>query len=642
MKKNKKSSPNDRRRYARLDHLIPVEFQFCDLNQKGGSKWYQAFSQDIGQGGLRLTVNHLSDAEILFLQDKTVLLSLLVHIPVGEKEIRATAHAVWLQELKKEPFRQVAIGISYESILPKDRNRLLKYVYFRKLIKTMAVVFTIFLGIAVVSIGFRDVRLRFENEKLLKNLSSNFQHADNLERSRDSLMLQMGGFEFLLSQSDRKIERLEGQLALVRADDQESALRLKEALALLKKNQERFKTDLSKLKEEKKLVDNNVMVQRKEMSLLENKILDKLYQWLTVHQNRLTGLISSYEGAAAVEDWAFTYDQALAVIAFVHAGDFSAATKILDFYLNAQKIENGAVANAYYASNGEIAECVAHAGPNIWLGLAMAHYMDKTKDMRYLSFTEGLARWLFSFQDADGGLKGGPAISWYSTEHNLDAYAFYKMLVKLTGDQSYERRAGQTLSWLNKNAFSRIGTPLIKRGKGDATIATDTYAWSITAIGPSQLAVQGMDPDDIMEFAINHCSVNVDYVKMDGSKIRIKGFDFAKHEHLARGGVISCEWTAQMILAMEIMAQAHKQAGRQDKALAYSRLAEAYVSDLSKMIITSPSPVGQGDFCLPYASHESADTGHGWRTPEGHRTGSVAATTYAILAMKKINPLRLE
>jgi hypothetical protein len=639
----KKNNPSDRRRYTRLDHLIPVEFQFCDSNQKlGDSKWYHAFSQDIGQGGLRLTVNHLSEAEVLLLNDKTVLLSLLVHIPVGEKEIHATAHAVWFQELKKEPFRQVAIGISYESIHPKDRQRLLQYVYFRRLIKTLAVVFTIFLGVVVVGTGFLDVRLRFENEQLLKNLSSNFQHTDLLEKNRDSLKLQMDSLQFLLSQSDRKIERLQKQLVLVRADDHASTLRLKETLVFLRKNQEAFKTDLSKLKEEKNLADNNVMVQRKEMSLLENKILDKLYHWLSVHQNRLTGLISSYEGAAAVEDWAFTYDQALAVIAFVHARDFSAASKILDFYLSAQKIDNGAVANAYYASNGEIAECVAHAGPNIWLALAMAHYMDKTKDMRYLSFVEGLARWLFSYQDADGGLKGGPTIAWYSTEHNLDAYAFYKMLAKLTQDQSYEQRAQQTLSWLNKNAFSRLGAPLIKRGKGDATIATDTYAWSITAIGPSMLAAQGMNPDEIMEFAINHCSVSVDYTKMDGAKARIKGFDFAKSEHMARGGVISCEWTAQMILAMKIMAQAHQQEGREDKALAYSRLAEAYISDLSKMIITSPSPVGQGDFCLPYASHESADTGHGWRTPEGRKTGSVAATTYAILAMRGINPLRLE
>ena len=58
------------------------------------------------------------------------------------------------------------------------------------------------------------------------------------------------------------------------------------------------------------------------------------------------------------------------------------------------------------------------------------------------------------------------------------------------------------------------------------------------------------------------------------------------------------------------------------------------------MIITSPSPVGQGEFCLPYSSHEFVDTGHGWRTPKGI-DGSVAATAYAIFAIEGFNPLAL-
>ena len=57
------------------------------------------------------------------------------------------------------------------------------------------------------------------------------------------------------------------------------------------------------------------------------------------------------------------------------------------------------------------------------------------------------------------------------------------------------------------------------------------------------------------------------------------------------------------------------------------------------MIISSLSAFGQGNWCLPYASQENIDTGHGWRTPKGDKTGSVAATAYTIFAISEFNPL---
>ena len=59
------------------------------------------------------------------------------------------------------------------------------------------------------------------------------------------------------------------------------------------------------------------------------------------------------------------------------------------------------------------------------------------------------------------------------------------------------------------------------------------------------------------------------------------------------------------------------------------------------MVISSPSKTGQGEGCLPYASDAFADTGHGWRTPKGKRTGSVAGTAYTIFASLEYNPLSL-
>jgi len=77
------------------------------------------------------------------------------------------------------------------------------------------------------------------------------------------------------------------------------------------------------------------------------------------------------------------------------------------------------------------------------------------------------------------------------------------------------------------------------------------------------------------------------------------------------------------------------------KSLIYEEKANEYLLSLNSMVISSLSPSGQGDSCLPYATQENVDTGHGWRTPKGEYTGSVAGTVYAIFAHYGYNPLEL-
>ena len=197
------------------------------------------------------------------------------------------------------------------------------------------------------------------------------------------------------------------------------------------------------------------------------------------------------------------------------------------------------------------------------------------------------------------------------------------------------------IEWLKKNSFNRLECRL-NRGKGDATIATDTFAWSIAAIGPQLLKESGMDPDQIIDFAETNCLVTVDYKIQDGNNAKVTGFDFGKYEHLARGGIISTEWTSQMIVSFSIMADFHKDQSEFNKALYYDKKADFYLSEVEKMIVSSPSRVGQGQGCLPYASQDDVDTGHGWRVAHGTRTGSTAGTAYTIFAKYRYNPLVLK
>jgi len=148
-----------------------------------------------------------------------------------------------------------------------------------------------------------------------------------------------------------------------------------------------------------------------------------------------------------------------------------------------------------------------HCGPNIWLGISVLQYINKAGSKEYLDLAEGIAAAIISLQmqDKDGGLKGGPGISWYSTEHNLDAYAFFDMLYRITGKGQYKEARDRVLNWITLHTYDKMDVP-IKRGKGDSTIATDTYAWSIAAIGPEKLSLLGMDPDKILEFAEENCA----------------------------------------------------------------------------------------------------------------------------------------
>jgi hypothetical protein len=46
--------------------------------------------------------------------------------------------------------------------------------------------------------------------------------------------------------------------------------------------------------------------------------------------------------------------------------------------------------------------------------------------------------------------------------------------------------------------------------------------------------------------------------------------------------------------------------------------------------------------CLPYATQDFVDTGHGWTTPKGNSTGSLSGTTYALFACYNYNPLEIK
>lgn len=680
----KKNPKEERRKYRRLDTILPVEFQILDKGFNPISGWHQGFSQDVSKSGLCLTINDLSKEESLNLEPQSSNLLLQIHSPVSDRCFLAFANVIWIKKIKELPFVQLAVGVNFTKIDSKEISKFINYVRFKKILWHTLQFLVIGILLSLVLLVSKNLKLNAYNASLLEKYSfllhKDFQLREDykvlletkeeidkvLNDNKIEMEILKASMSKIEDAKNKEITELEKKLEDAKktiVESEKDAIRIKDLKKQLEdlknikdKDIDYFQKEILALREKEKMLTDKLretiakeseikagasMIKEEEI-VLGQKLKEQLYNWLRNHQVQKTGLVVSFEGDHNLRDASFVYDQALSIITFTLFGDNNKAKKCLDFFLRrARRLDNDGFYNAYYSNNGDVAEYIAHAGPNLWLGIAILQYTNKTKDYTYIPLARGISGWIKSLQDKEGGIIGGKDISWYSTEHNLDGFAFFNMFYELTKEKEYADTANLILDWLNKYAYGNE-PPLVNRGKGDSTIATDTYAWSIAALGPKLLKELNMDPDEILEFAIENCLVTTDFIDRFGKVISVDGFDFAKQQHVARGGIVSCEWTAQMVLSFEIMSDYYSDKGDLKKATHYRNLALKYLNELNKMVISSLSSFGQGNWCLPYASQENVDTGHGWRTPKGNRTGSVAATAYTIFAISEFNPLRLQ
>jgi len=647
---HKDSRPiQERRHYLRLDTVFPVQFRLESLDGKRFlSGWIQGFTSDVSRGGLCLSVNSLNNDLVRLLQDKQVKLSIEIEMPFLRRPILAKASVAWISKAE-DGLNKYLIGLSYDSINVEQNKKIMRHAWTRKLFIPVGLSIIILLGLAVGVNSFVNFKLIRGNKALVEQLVGVIQESKTakekigfIAKERLSLQEKMQDLEARIQKADKERSVVQRKIQEEEEKVSQKAEELNNLILQLGTEKEALRQSLSAIKLVEDSAAEDLQRLDKKKTVLEKHNFDKMYQWLLLHQNPRTGLTMSFEGDNNLEKWAFIYDQSLIAQVYTYSSDFDRVHKILDFFAKKAERKDGQFYNAYYADDGAPAEYIIHSGPNIWLGIAIVQYTHKTQDRSYLRIAEEVAGAIIKLQNQDpqGGIRGGSGLEWYSTEHNLDAYAFFGMLYKLTTNQVYAQARDKVLNWLVEHTYDRADIP-VARGKGDATIATDTYAWSIAAIGPAKLKEIGMDPDKVLEFAEQNCSTEVSYKRPGGQTVKIKGFDFAPQRHLVRGGVVSSEWTAQMVMSFKIMADYYRKKNMKAKADFYARKADEYLSGLGNMIVSSPSPSGQGEGCLPYATQDYVDTGHGWMTPKGKSTGSVSGTAYTLFAYYNYNPLEL-
>ena len=640
-----KSYLQERRKYIRLNSVFPVEIYLAS-DRVSKPRLVQAFTHDVSLGGLCLSVNDPDDELISTVHDGTSSFDITINMPITHHPIEARVRAAWHDVREGHRHKRLMIGVSYDRISDGDKNRIFKAARRMKWLPRITLFSIVLLAGLLAIISYNNARLKEDNKALIEQF---YRIQDMAEAYKNSLAkvgvkyetakveLEKNGL--LIDNLNKELSRASktGDLELLKAQKQ----KLDESLKIALGDKTLLEEKVRALNESKAKAGRLLDEANQRRKVLQEATVKNMYQWLKTHQNKFTGLVMSFEGDSSVRDWAFTYDQALASQVFLISNDIERAAYVLEFFRKSARKKSGGYLNAYNVMTGYPAEEVAHIGPNIWMGIAAIQYSHKTGDDKYLGLAEDVARWAISLKDKEGGVKGGPGISWYSTEHNLDAYALFNMLYVLTSKEIYKEEKDSTFKWLKENTYSKNSGGM-KRGKGDATIATDTLAWAIAAIGPAALLKEGMDPDGIMKFAEEHCLVTTSFRRPDNSVTRLSGFDFAKEKNMARSGVVSSEWTAQMVISFGIMADFYAKLNDSQKAQEYGWKRDRYLNELDKMVISSPSPSGQGAGCLPYASQPGADTGHGWRTPSGTDTGSVSGTAYTIFAKRGFNPLSLD
>ena len=658
--KNNQPDFKEKRKYIRLDSVFPVEFQIVKpLHGEPLGSWHQGFTNNISKGGICLTINNLSDSAVSSINDPSVRLKLNINVSGLNKPVSALARVAWIKKTKESEPNQYLLGLAYDEIKDSENKKIVAFARAKMILPIVSAALILVLAGFFIANSLYDAKLHRENRALIDNLVATLQKSSNareavikIQNEEKELQERLSRYDSVIRSLNEKLFEAQNSESRINKERQEDTARSQELLTeieslnkeigTIKAEKDAFQNNLNNLNAKEELTQRELVSIEQTKEDLQSASVKNMYKWLKIHQNPRTGLVSSFEGDKDLNDYAFIYDESLCALSYTIFSDYDRAKKVFDFFLKKAKRYHKVFYNAYYASAGEPAEYIVHAGPNLWLGISIAQYTKKTKDKTYLCMAEDIAEWVINLQNEDPqkGLRGGPTVTWYSTEHNLDGYAFLNMMYKLTGKPNYKTASENILNWLNKNAYGRTDIP-IKRGKGDSTIATDTYAWSIAAIGPEKLKSLGMDPDDIMDFAEKNCLVRTKYIRQSGEEINVKGFDFAPARHVARGGVISCEWTAQMIMSFKILSDYYKNKD-QNKYTLYKTKAEDYMTELGKLVICSPSPTGQGQGCLPYATQDFVDTGHGWMTPKGTSTGSVAATAYTLFSYLDFNPLEFK
>jgi hypothetical protein len=361
---------------------------------------------------------------------------------------------------------------------------------------------------------------------------------------------------------------------------------------------------------------------------------DQAYRFLNQMMDRYrTGptprLVQSYLGGLVGEQGNTSsdiYDDAVVIDAYLAEGrDGRTRAEVIGnalLYVQAHQVpHDGRLLNSYAPTplqapgSIQVTDPASNVGHMAWAGQALAQLYAATRIRSYLAGAIAVGDWIQAHcRDARGagGYTGGYAssgakIEWKSTEHNLDVYAFFRLLARETGKPAWSSRA----VWARRFIVSMwdrgagrffLGTTNDGVTVNDSSRVEDVNSWSYLALQDPAYAAS-------LEWEVANLGVTAGGY----SGVSICAGD--------RTGVWF-EGTAHLADALETQDQPG------DTAQAAS-----YLADIAYAQVNGPNADGLG---IMASSHDAlADCGGGYANASLH-TGT---TAWYILADEGIDPL---
>jgi hypothetical protein len=188
---------------------------------------------------------------------------------------------------------------------------------------------------------------------------------------------------------------------------------------------------------------------------------------------------SNYERLANLS---WTYDNALAVIAFIDADAKTQAEQLLDQLMALQRTD-GSLDFAYDASSGE-GSAQIRSGALAWVGIAATYYRRTYGSTRYDALIAGVASYLLTLRTSAGLIEGGPDVSWVSTQHNLLTVGFLRDLMYSLWSKPAESSLGMDAGAFNK-AQDTMGEAIL----ANLMVQKGSYAYFIEGVKDTRIPI---------------------------------------------------------------------------------------------------------------------------------------------------------
>jgi hypothetical protein len=227
----------------------------------------------------------------------------------------------------------------------------------------------------------------------------------------------------------------------------------------------------------------------------------KQINWLLNRKARYdTGLVQSYEGGDNSN--AYTFDQALTIIALTKANKIRQARDVLDIMAQIQLADTKGTWVEWYDPNDPNKDVDSYrhvTGPIAWMVMAVNFYECKTRDASYANVARRALAYLDTMQYMTPGEERYGSLCWsdydsniISTEHNLDAYSAYYWRGILDSNDSYLYRASLILDFIRREMWAPSPESnhwhdvyVFWRGlELNPNFCTDPQSWGVLALGP--------------------------------------------------------------------------------------------------------------------------------------------------------------